>query len=203
MLIIRTDLEGTWTQDDIIPSASIAKLPPILSVPFCSRPVSMQFDSQLPGHLQLDNYDLAELSHEDGIHLIDEMYGDENLDYMFDDMDTSDDEISFVPAETHYDLEQAHNMINEINEILQNEQRDAISDGSPQIVPQHGANSVNVDDSKEIDIETNMIEARELLRQVQQELESPRHTWQEMEPDFLWCLERYTTLTQISVESGL
>jgi hypothetical protein len=199
MLIIQTDLETTWAKDDIIPSTSPAKLPPVLSGPFCSRPASMQFDSQLPGHLQLGNHDLAELSHEDGIQLIDEMYCNENLDHGFDYMDADDDEISFVPAETRYDLkQQAHNMINEINETMQIKQRDVISDGSPKLPPHHGANSVDLDDSKEINIKENIIEAKELLWQAQQELENLWRTRHEIEPDFLWCLERYTTLTQIS-----
>jgi len=203
MLITRTDLETTWAQDDTIQSVCKAQLPPTLSVPFCSRPVSIQFDPQLPGHLQLDNYDLEELSHEDGIQLIDEMYGDEYLGSSVEDMDISDEEILYVPAESQYDLEQAHNMTNKINEIMQSEQRSAISDGSHQLPPMHWATLVDLNDSKEVEIEANMIEARELLRRAQQELENLRHTRQEVGSDFLWCLERYTTLTQISVESGL
>jgi hypothetical protein len=203
MLIIRTDLETKWAQDGTIQSVCKAQPPPTLSVPFCSRPVSIQFDPQLPGHLQLDNYDLVELSHEDGIQLIDEMYGNEHLDSSVEDMDVSDEEMSYVPAETQYDLEQAHNMINEINEVMQIGQRSAISDGSPQLSSKRGATSVHLNESKKVEIEANMIEARELVRRAQQELENLRHTRQEMESDFLWCLERYTTLNQISVESGL
>ena len=85
-----------------------------MSVPLCPRPASTQFDPQLLSHLQLENYDLAELSHEDGLQLIDEMYGAQHLDLNVEDMDASDDEMYYVPAETQDDPEEAHNMINEI-----------------------------------------------------------------------------------------
>jgi hypothetical protein len=203
MLIIRTDLENTRTQDDIIQSFSTPQLLPTLLVPLCSRPASTQFDSPLPSHLQLDSYDLAELSHEDGLQLIDEMYSAQHPDFIIKDMDTSDDEMYYVPAETQYDLEQAHNMINEINEIMQNIQKGTISDSSPNLSPQRGATSVDLHDSKKIDIKANMIEAKELLQRAQPEPEKLRHTRQEMEPQFLWSLENYSTRTQIKVESGL
>src|ERR1700722_16611104 len=152
MLITRTDLEITLIQDNIIQPISAPQLPSTLSVPLCSRPVSAQFDSQLPSDLQFDNYDLAELSHEDGLQLIDEMYGAQHPDFSVEDMDRNDDEMYYVPAEAQYDLEQAHNMINEINEIMQNNQKGAISDGTPHLSAQHGATSVDLDDPKDIDI---------------------------------------------------
>lgn len=163
----------------------------------------MQFDFQIPGHLQLDNHELAELSHEDGIQLIEEMYSAQHPNFSVQDMDTSYDEMYHVPADTNCDLEQAHKMINGINEIMQSNQKGALSDGSLYLLLLQQGTSAGLDDTKEIDIGSNMIEARALLQRAQQELDKLRHTQQEMAPHFLWSLGEYTMLRWVFVESRL
>jgi hypothetical protein len=131
------------------------------------------------------------------------MYGADHFDYSIEDMDTSDDEMFYAPAETHYDLEQAHNMVNEIKEIMQNGQKGAIADASVYQLQQYEASSTEVNHTKKIDIEASMFEARELLDRAQQELDKLRHTRQEIKSDFPWCLEGYTSPTQVFVDSRL
>jgi len=153
--------------------------------------------------MQLGDDDLRELSYEDGIQLIDKMYGDDHFDYSIKDMDTSDEEMFYAPAETHYDLEQAHTMVDEIKEIMQNGQKGAIADASVCQLQQYGASPTEVNHTKKTDIEASMFETREVLDRAQQELDKLRHTRRELESDFLWCLERYTMPTQASVDSRL
>jgi hypothetical protein len=195
MLITRTDTENPWVQGDVwrpFPTSQ-AQVP--------SRPASKQSDPQFPGFCQIYDDDLAELSHEDGIQLIDDMYGAEDLYYSIEDMDTSGDEVFYLQAETPYDLEQAHNMIGEINEIIENGQKDAVADVS--IYLMNGATPTEVRGNKNIDIEASIFEARELLDRAQHELDKLRHTRQEIESDFLWCLNKCTPATQVSVDSML
>jgi hypothetical protein len=143
-------------------------------------------------------YDLAELSHEDGLQLIDEMYGAEHPDCDAEDMDTSHDEMYYVPAETHQDLKEAH-----IREILLSNQEGAMTDNYLYLLKPNGHTSTDFNETKEVDIEANMSEARKLLQRARQELDKLKHTRQEMEPQYLWCLEKYTIMAQISVESRL
>lgn len=198
LLIIRTDLERSWAQDDVSQPFSTSQLQFTSSVLSCSRLASTQIDFQLPGHMQLGDDDLRELSYEDGIELIDKMYGADHFDYSIKDMDMSDDEMFYSPAETYYDLEQAHAMFDEIKEIEQNGRKGAIADASVCPLQLYGASPTEVNHTKKTDIEASMFEAREVLERAQQELDKLRHTRLELESDFLWRLERYTVPTQAS-----
>lgn len=203
MLITQTDLERSWTQGNCLLPLPISQLQLPSPIPSRSRPVSTQLDFQLPGSVQIDNDDLRELSYEDGFQLIDEMYGAEDPDYSIEDMDTSDDEMFYVSAGTHLGLEQTHNLIDDQREIIRNDTKGALIDTSICLTLQHGANPIEVEDTRKIDIGAGMIEARELLDWAQQELDRLRHIRQEIESDFLWCQEKYTTSTQVMVDSRL
>ncbi len=199
--MLRTDLEKSWAEDEAIQPFTTSQIQIRSSVPSCSRQGTTQFELQLPSHLQPDDDDLGELSHEDGIQLIDEMYGAEQPDYSTEDMDTNDDEMYYVPVETHYELEKAHKIINETNKTMQSSEKPVSVDASACQLEQYEVSPIEVNDAKDVGIKADILEARELLHRAQQELDKLRSTRQEIESDFLWCLETYITPKQISIQS--
>jgi hypothetical protein len=189
-----------WPHDGVVQFVRHSQLQIVsatTSFPQCNPE---EFEFELPSHLQPSDNDLQELSYEEGIHLIDEMYGTKQPDHDIEDMDINDGYAYYVLAETHYDLEQMHSESNEVKELMHSNDEHDIPSTFIHTLQEYRPTPTNDNNAAQIHIYKNILEAEELLYRAQEKFYRFRRSWPVMRSGSQLCLEINSILMRDSID---